>query len=201
LNVDEIVGLTPFFDGGSDLQMRLERQVLRADDNAFEGAFAGWVDPDRKGDSLAYPLVFDAVDFAAHGERPLPLSATVRLCGFVRTIAAYTDEAAFEAAGSETAGMTPRSVLPIGLLSAAATGKLLETPMVPSSHVLINGIVADLAVLRNEVTGIDFHHFAVTSDRATFAMVAESDRIPPCFEDGMIASVACWLTGRIVDDH
>ncbi len=201
LSVDEILGLSPFFGDGADVQIRLERQVLRPDDNAFEGAFAGWVDPDRQGETLAYPLVFDAVDFAAHASRAPPLTVSVRLCGFVRTIAVYADDAAFLAAGSETAGLSPRSVLPIGLLSAAASGKLLETPMIPSSHVLVNGVVSDHAILRNETTGIDFHKFAVVSDQATYVMVADAERMPASFEDGMIASVACWLMGRIMDDH
>ena len=74
----EILGVTPFFEGRSDVLLNIDEAIKRPDDNALEGAFHGWLDENT--------IIFDAVDFAAHSGRPLPAHRQVRLAGFAREI-------------------------------------------------------------------------------------------------------------------
>lgn len=82
--VREIQGLTPFFDGTSDISLSVTERINRPDDNAFEGAYQAWVGdggaPGTEGGN--YPLVFDAVDFAAFSNQNLPAACRARICGF-----------------------------------------------------------------------------------------------------------------------
>lgn len=200
LDDDGIVGLTAFFDGTSSVGMRIERQVHRDANNPFVGAWAGWIDPDRACEVSAYPVVFDAVDFAAHASRQLPLCCTVRLVGFARLLTVYRDEAAFRAAGSETAGLEPLSFVPVGLAAAAARDNL-ETEITPSSHGLINGRLLEHTVLRNEETGFDICRLLIASDQAVYEVVADPGLVTCPMEPGAIVSAMCWMVGRITDDH
>lgn len=200
LHAHGIEGLTPFYEGSSAVMVRLERQVRRADDNDFEGAFVAWVDPDRDGNQPAYPIVFDAIDFAARRDRKLPSSCAVRLVGFVRTMLVFADEAAFRRGGSETAGLEPHSFVAIGIAAVAALPKP-GNGAAPSSHALVNGMVIEHALVRNEETGTEFHRMLVASDSAVYDMVAGLHVVPPSIGPGVFVSAMCWMVGRILDDH
>lgn len=197
---DGIVGLTSFFDGASSVGVRIERQVNRDGDSPFVGAWAGWIDPEHKCEVSAYPVVFDAVDFAAHASRPLPMCCTVRLVGFARLLTVYPDEAAFFAAGSETAGLEPFSFVPVGLAAVAANGSL-ETASAPSSHGLINGRLVEHELLRNEATGFDICRMLIASDATVYEVVADPELVTCAMEPGAIVSAMCWMVGRITDDN
>src|SRR5262249_10264796 len=76
----DVVGLTPFFEGKSDVQLRITDIVERPDEGRLEGAFAAWINSETDGDgSNGYPLIFDAVDFGAHKARELPAVWQVRV--------------------------------------------------------------------------------------------------------------------------
>ena len=42
----KFIGLTPFFEGQSDVALKITGPVARDGDNPFEGALTGWVSPD-----------------------------------------------------------------------------------------------------------------------------------------------------------
>ena len=56
----DIAGLTPWYEGESEIELELVERVARQDDNAFEGAFSARLV------GICLPLLFSAVDFAAH---------------------------------------------------------------------------------------------------------------------------------------
>lgn len=195
----EIKGLTPFFDGSSDIPLNIATRVKRPEDNAFEGAFYAWVgadtsNPDSTGD---YPLVFDAVDFAAFADQALPATCRARICGFCRELKAFPDEQAFTSAQTGGPDFAAQSFFPVGLFAEAeARNQGHETP--PSSNALINGIVRGHRIMVNELTEQTFHWLLVDSLSATYDIVAAPDVIEGDIVDGGIVQASCWLFGRIL---
>ena len=104
----DIAGLTPFFEGTSEVALEITDRLRRPDDNPFEGAFVAL------GPSGA-ALTFDAVDFAAHAGRDLPFRCHVRLCGFAWRVCAIGTG-------------TPDAAVPCSTveLSAGSAGKVVE---------------------------------------------------------------------------
>jgi hypothetical protein len=87
----EIFGLTPFFEGQSEVSLKITGAIEREGDSEFEGAMTGWVSPDQTGEG-SYPVVFDAVDFAAHNATAWPAIRRVRLSGFAREMQVFATE-------------------------------------------------------------------------------------------------------------
>lgn len=199
--VREIQGLTPFFDGTSDVSLSVTERINRPDDNAFEGAYQAWVGdggaPGTEGGN--YPLVFDAVDFAAFGNQNLPATCRARICGFCRELKAYPDEDAFNAAQTDGPGFATQSFFPVGLFAEAESPKAPNlVPSAPSSNVLINGVIKGHRELVNEFSGQPFHWLEIESLSATYDIVAAPRIIEGEIRQGGIVQAACWLFGRIL---
>lgn len=209
-----IIGLTPFFEGHSDIPVEIGDRIERPDDNAMEGAFSAWVAPDDLGLG-AYPIVFDAVDFAAHTDRELPDVWRARIAGFARDLKAYPDEAAFLAA-SDGAGMglSAQSFIPVGLFNededgdtddeagtmpAADEGEL-ELSDAPQSYAILTGRVAEHVRHINEATGKPFHWLLVESLAATYDVLADPEAVTGDITVGGTVEVACLLFGRILEE-
>ena len=176
--------LTPFFDGTSDVSLSVTERINRPDDNAFEGAYQAWVGdggaPGTEGGN--YPLVFDAVDFAAFSNQNLPATCRARICGFCRELKAYT-----------------QSFFPVGLFAEAESSKTPKlVPSAPSSNALINGVIKGHRELVNEFTGQPFHWLEIESLSATYDIVAAPRIIEGEIRQGGIVQAACWLFGRIL---
>ncbi len=205
----QIVGLTPFFEGHSELVVEVERLFQRDGDTALEGSVTGWVAPEAsaedgsEADDLgvgAYPIVFDAVDFAALAGRELPDVWRVRLAGFARELKAHADEAAFHAAD---AGPEPKlaaqAFLPIGLYDEAEDGEA-ESAAMPRSIAVLTGRVVEHTRLVNEESGSAFHWLLVESLAATYDIIADPEIVSGEIVQGGTVEVACWLFGRILAD-
>ncbi|MBU1210489.1 MAG: hypothetical protein KJ587_04335 [Alphaproteobacteria bacterium] len=195
----EIKGLTPFFDGTSDVALNVTARITRPDDNAFEGAYQAWVgadaaNPQSEGD---YPLVFDAVDYAAFSTQSFPASCRARICGFCRDLKAYPDESSFSAAQTTGPSFAAQSFFPVGLF-AEVEAKNAGNPAAPSSNALINGIVKGHRELINEFTGQAFHWLEVESLSASYDIVASPGVISGNITEGGIVQASCWLFGRIL---
>ncbi len=195
----EIQGLTPFFDGTSEVTLNVTARVNRPDDNAFEGAYHAWLcGPDTPAgeEEGSYPIVFDAVDYAAFSTQNLPAQCRARICGFCRELSAYPDEAAFSAAQTDGPGFAAQSFFPVGLFAdAAETGGATATP---SSNALINGIVKSHRELVNEFTNQPFHWLEVESLEAKYDILAAPGVVKGEIVEGGIVQAACWLFGRIL---
>ena len=202
----EIRGLTPFFEGQSEVTLKITGPVHRPGDTPFEGAFYGWVAPDETGEGN-YPLVFDAVDYAAHAAAVWPAICKVRISGFARELTAYPSEAAYLAAsdGPVEPRLAAQSFIPIGLFAAAQAEPGAETlakstAPPPSSNALLTGCIRDHRLYTNETTGSEFHWLLVESLDATFDIIADPAVVKGEILPGGTIEVACLLFGRFLED-
>lgn len=192
----EIVGLNPFYEGKSEVPVKVNEPVRRPDDPSLAGGFSGWVNPqgDDDGD---YPIVFDAVDFGAHSGREMPAVRNVRLTGFAHELLAYESADAFNAAQTEVTNFAAQSFFPVGLIAAPA-GRV-EPGAPPTPTALMTGKVVEHQTLTNEETGREFKWLLVESLSATFDIVADPEIITGEIVDGGTIQVSCWIFGRMLD--
>lgn len=188
----EIIGLTPFFEGLSDVAIEVTEAIARPGENEFEGAFHAWVDPDEETGTGVHPIVFDAVDFAAHCDRQMPFLARAKLAGFARDVRVLTDD---DGTASAKAGSTARSFMAIGLFTAKDQD---GEAAAPSSSALLTGEVIDCSELINEETGAAFRWLLVRCAEQTFDILADPDAINGVVKTGSIVEVATVFFGRIV---
>jgi hypothetical protein len=188
-----VVGLTPFFEGVSDVPIEIVEAVIRPGDNDFEGAFLAWVNPDPELGVGAHQIVFDAVDFAAHCDRQMPFVAQAKLTGFAREISvlASDDQGALARMSSSA-----RSFMSIGLFANADSAS--PDHVAPSSNALLTARLIEHRVLMNEETNAPFHWLQVQTADATFDILADPELIPAKLVDGALLQIGCLFIGRIV---
>ena len=194
LKDNEIIGLTPFFEGLSDVAVEVTEAHTRPGDNEFEGSFHAWVDPDADTGTGVHPIVFDAVDFAAHCNREMPFLARAKLAGFAREVRVLTDDDANAAARADS---TARSFMAIGLF--AGKGQTGGAATQPSSNALLTGQVMEHSKLVNEETGAAFHWLLIRCADQTYDILADPAVIvsgDPAV--GSFVEVATVFFGRIV---
>jgi hypothetical protein len=196
----EIYGLTPFFEGQSELDVRITGPIKRETDTPFEGAFYAWVNPDDA-DAGSYPLVFDAVDFAARSGETWPAVVRVKLSGFARELKVFQDEAAYRATdtGSGAPQLATEAFIPIGLFAAAEADAAQSggAPTAPSSAALLTGRIVEASRMTNEATDKDFYWLLVESLDATFDLVADPEIVTGEVHAGSIVEATVWLFGRL----
>lgn len=188
----EIVGVTPFFEGRSEVLLNLDEVIKRPDDNSHEGAFQGWVCQDLNDELGAYSLIFDAVDFAAHATRPLPALRHVRLTGFARAVVVC------EGSEAEDQSSAPEP----GQQSFCSTGSVTRgepSTETPDTGAYLVGQIADFTSLVNEATGEQFYWLLVDSWMASFDIVADPAVIAGEIAVGATVQVDCAMFGRIID--
>ena len=198
----EILGLSPFFEGQSDVLLNITKAIRRPGDNAFEGAFYGWVSPDDTGQG-SYPLVFDAVDYAAREETVWPAKKRTRVTGFARELKCFTSAEAY-LAESETRPeprFSATAFIPIGLFAASAADHNSggENQPAPSSNALMTGRIAEHRLFTNEASGCAFHWFLIESLEATFDLIADPQIVTGEIVEGGTVETTCTLFGRFID--
>lgn len=176
----EIIGVTPFFEGRCEVLLQVDRSLKRPDDNSHEGAFHGWVRNGPNDDLGDYPLIFDAVDFAAHCDRPLPARWRVRLTGFAHEINVLPDDDDFA-----------------GRQSFYSAGTMAREQ--PTTDALLSGQIAGFAALTNEATGEPFYWLLVDSWGASYDIVVEPENACGDIKLGVTVSVDCAFFGRVLD--
>ncbi|MBL8882120.1 MAG: hypothetical protein JNL45_03590 [Hyphomicrobium sp.] len=197
----EIFGLTPFFEGKSDVPLALSRTLARESDNPFEGALHGYVKPQSDGEGGSYPVVFDAVDFALSSAAPLPGIYRARLAAFARELSIYPDEEAYYAAheGSEQPVFAAQAFIPIGLFAAEHdVEKVQGSSGVPASTVLFTGKIIEHNLFTNEASGREFVWLLVETLDATIDVLADPCIVTGAIEDGGIVEVSALLFGRLI---
>lgn len=190
LDAARIIGLQAFFDPQTRRQIRLDRLLRRPGEPRFVGTAIGRLAGDGAGS--ATPLVFDAVDFDAPRDCHVGSTCSVQLVAFGRSLMAFADEAAFRKAGSETAGLSPSSLVATGLKAA---------PIAPSSHALVTGQVVRHARHHNELSDLPFDHITVACPDGPIDIVIDSTLVPAAARPGAIVSAMCWMVGRFLGDH
>lgn len=205
-DASEIIGLTPFFEGQSTVAMRITAAIERPEDNAHEGLLYGWVLSDGQIGGDAYPLVFDAIDFAAHASRPLPAAWNCRITGFCRDLKLHTTSESLPELG-EGARIAPQAFIPLGLFgdgeaetaNAASPGGDNDNETPPEPMALLTGIVRAHKILTNEASRRTFHWMRVESLIATFDLVADPEIVSGTIKEGSIVETIAWLFGRVLD--
>lgn len=199
----EIVGLTPFFEGKSEVTLGLRRALHGSDENPFEGALEGVLNPQDNCEGGSYPIVFDAVDFALSGAQQLPVKQRVRLSAFAREMAAFPDEAAYFAAQEDTDRpvFASQSFIPVGLFASEQNGEAPEdmsAVAVPPSTAFFTGRVLEHNRLTNEATGRDFNWMLVETLDTVIDVLADPDIVTGEIAEGGIVQVSAVLFGRIL---
>lgn len=190
----ELVGMTPYFSGGSRVSIRLIARVRRDDDTALEGALHGWVDPDPTDDaSGAYPIVFDAVDFCQFADLALPAIAETRVVAFAHEVSLFPSVAAYEASQTGSVRFASKSFFPTGLFHTEA-----DSSEPPASTAAFTGHVVASAVKTNELTGMTYYWALVETYGGVFDVVIDPDLCREAPKVGAVLSGSFWLCGRIV---
>ncbi|HRY06634.1 MAG TPA: hypothetical protein P5114_05900 [Hyphomicrobiaceae bacterium] len=192
-----ILGLAPFFEGQSSVSVLVTQVHKRPDDSPLEGLLHGWVAPDGNG-AGAYPLAFDAIDFAAHATRPLPATWTCRVTGFCRNLNVHADASTLPEVG-EGQRLAPQALIPIGLFNDADEDEAPTATGVPEPTAWLTGIVRAHRLLENEATGRSFHWLSVESIAATYDLVADPDIVTGEIVEGRIVEVMAWMFARVLD--
>ncbi len=199
----QIVGLTPFFEGQSSVPLKITHAYQRPEDNPLEGAFHAWARPDSvdyDSDSEgSYPLVFDAVDFAAHATRDLPEMWTVRVAAFARELKAYPDAESYLADEERKPRLSDHAFIPMGLFALAASESSEDRLEAPSSTAILTGKVVEHVRHENEETGQPFHWLLIESLDATYDCVADPQAVTGDIVVGGTVEVAAMLFGRTLD--
>lgn len=192
-----IIGLVPFFEGQSRIPIQVTAAIKRPDDNPLEGLFYGWVAPDTETGSGAYPLAFEAIDFAAHASRPLPATWHCRVTGFCRNLAVHETADTLPDLG-DGAQLATQALIPIGLFNDPDQGEA-AAEAAPEPTALLTGIVRSHRLLRNEVTDRDFHWLEVESLAASYELVADPDIVLGEIREGAIVEAFVWMFARVMD--
>ena len=200
----DIIGLTPFFEGESDVLLSITASMQRPEDNPFEGLQHAWVAPDSSGIG-SYPIVFEAVDFAAHpADEAYPAGHRCRVVAFCRDLTIHDSVDAMLAAdvesGDDAPQMAPKALIPIGLFADrqvedAAPIADNDADM-PQPTVLMRGVVREHRRLVNEITGGVFHWMLVETLEATFDMLADDELIDKPPHAGSAVEAYAWMFGR-----
>lgn len=196
-----ILGLAPFFEGQSTVPVMMTAALNRPDDTPLEGLLHGWVAPDGEG-AGAYPLAFEAIDFAAHAGRKLPATWRCRIAGFCRNLNVHDDGSTLPEMG-EGQRLAAQALIPIGLFNDEAgegpNGKDSGASALPEPTAWMTGIVRAHRLLENEVTGRAFYWLSVETLAATFDLVADPDIVTGEIADGKIIEAMAWMFARVLD--
>ena len=195
----EPVGLIPFFEGQSENAFRTDRAFRCTDDNLLEGRLVGWIVP-KHADGEGYPLVLEAVDYAAHYARRMPATWTVRLTGFARQLTAYASEADYLSVSDRRLPLNGKSFVAAGLLEAKAeaAGDAWASP--DAAVILLTGTVIAHEQMTNEASGGGFHWLLIESaDATTYDIVADPEVVSGAPSVGGTVEVMCHVFARVID--
>lgn len=197
----EILGLTPFFEGKSEVALGLRRVLSRNGDNSFEGVLEGVLNPGENCEGGSYPIVFEAVDFALSGVQELPVKQNVRLSAFARELQAYASEAAYFDAqdGEDKPVFAPQAFIPVGLFAREQSEEVGESAaQVPESTAFFTGRVVEHSRLVNEKTGHEFDWLLVETLDATLDVLADPAIVAGEIVEGGTVQVSAIMFGRVL---
>lgn len=189
----DLIGLTPFFSGGSRVRTRIDARVARPDNTPHEGAFHGWAAPvDNAPESGEYPFVFDVVDYGRYASLAMPTTVNVTLAAFAHEISVYPTLDAYNKAQASKLKFASRSFIPSGLFSPE--GESIDPP---ESMAIFTGHVVATEIKKNSLTAAKYYWALVDTLGGLFDVVIDPEICikPPIV--GGIVSGAFWLCGRL----
>ncbi len=190
-----IVGVTPYFNGKSEMRVAVTALVGRPDDTPMEGAVYGWADPQGdEPESGSYPFVFDLVDKAVYGNLDYPFVSQVRLSAFAHELSIYESEDSFDEAQEDEIKFASESFIPSGLFRPDG-----ETTEPPESHAIFTGHILEARELTNPLTDGRYAWIRVRTLGGEIDVVSDLELIETTPVVGGIASGTFWLCGRILE--
>jgi hypothetical protein len=193
---NNLVGVTPFFEGKSSFKVALAAEIARPDDTPFEGALYGWANPPQgETESGEYPFVFDVVDRGCHGKWTLPMTRQIRLAAFAHELKIYGSEQEYEDEPSDGPKFAVESFIPSGLFVSSE-----HAGQPPESMAIFTGRVLESSLLTNPLTGAKFHWALVKTLGGIVDVVADPEDVKRPIVAGGVLSGSFWLCGRILDD-
>lgn len=201
-----IVGVTPFFDGGGRMSVRVMKQRQRPNDNAFEGAVFVEVEPGPRPHQCATVALLDVVDYACWANRVTPFIADARIVAFPHDISVFPSEEAFaKVQERETVKFTPELFFPSGLFSSGngTEGAIFHDPNAEEFNAPARAFFAGrvLAAERrtNNITGQPFQTALVKTLGGTMDIVADERHVQGDLRPGTIIQGEFWLCARLID--
>jgi len=192
---NRLIGGSPHFSGTSQVQVGLTTRLKRPYDNALEGAFKAWAEPQPEDPTKGvYPFVFDAPDFAVYSDVKLPSVATAQVSAFAEEIAIYESPEAFLASQTGEPRLASQSFIPLGLFPGTGQGaKSADARALFAGHVL----KAEERV--NDLSGETFIWALVATLGGTYDVVVASSMMEDFPVEGNVIRGSFWLSGRLVE--
>lgn len=192
---NRFIGASPHFSGESQMQIGLASRLKRPYDNALEGAFKAWAEPQREDPTKGvYPFVFDAPDFAVYTEVKLPSLATAQISAFAEEITIYESPEAFLASQTGEHKLAAQSFIPLGLFPG--TGQGTESA---DARALFAGHVLHAEEKVNDLSGETFIWALVETLGGTYDVVFPASMIEGPLVEGNVVRGSFWLSGRLLE--
>ena len=194
----DAMGMTPHFEGRSEVRALLEARVTRPTHTPLDGTFLAWANPPADGTAGGdYPFAFDCPDAGTLDHVSLPAVATLQVAAFAQQISIYASESAYreDQARQGAADVPARTFIPSGLISPAG-----EPVVPPESHALIAGQVLDASPRANSLTGEPFWWALLDTVGGTYDVVADPRLLTGPIRPGDILSGWFWLSARVRRD-
>jgi hypothetical protein len=205
-----IVGVTPFFDGGGRVSVRVMQQRQRPRDNAFEGVIFVEVEPGPRLHQCATVALIDVVDYACWAYRVTPFVADAQIVAFPHELTVYPNEDAFnKVQEQEAVRFAAESFFPCGLFSAGngRSGATFHDPLndeddfdAPSSAYFA-GRVLSSEIRTNALTGQLFRTALVKTLGGTIDVVADDRLLRGELRPGNIVQGEFWLCARLIEEN
>ena len=197
LQMDEaynLIGVTPYFQKKSVMNVGIARVLHRKDDTVLEGAIRGWVNPKHNNPQLgAFECVCDVVDIARYPNLDVPFISPIRLSAFAYNVDAFPSLEAFQESEIGRGKSNPESFVPSGLMKGGEGNSVLQ-----ESYAEISGRVIETAILRNTHSNREYHWILVRTDGGIVDMVCDPALVAEPITPGAIVSGYCWLCAQIL---
>lgn len=194
----ELVGLNPYFQGDSSVQVELQ-EALIDETEYLDGGYYCWANPNAKDDTDDseergdYPFMLDLPDFFAQPEFEMPCRKQVSICAFAEELEVFESEEIFDSIQPTEIMMSSESFIPVGLL-----GEEGGMTAAPQAFAVINGRVLRTELKNNVLTDQPFWWMHIQTYGAKLDVVASKELISVVPQVGNIISGTFWLVGRLL---
>lgn len=195
---DRLIGMSPHFAGASQIQIGLATRAKRSYDNDLEGAFKAWTEPSSADPANgAYPLVFDAPDFAVYSEIKLPSLATAQIAAFAEEIAVFESAEAYLASQSGEYKLAAQSFVPTGLFPGKEEEEEDEPPS--DARAMFAGRVVQAEERVNDLSGEPFVWALVETLGVSYDILIAHAMLDDLPLEGNVVHGSFWLSGRLLE--
>jgi len=151
----KIKGFSLFYNGESNLPVRITEKIEKETYNNFEALLYAWVNPDEDDPySGDYPIAFDCVNFPIVKKMEFPCIKNIKLSAFACELTVYLSEDDYYSKQKGEQRFASRSFVPSGALPPDLdTSKQYE--IFPEA--IFTGIILDYKKHENELSGKEFY--------------------------------------------